>query len=117
MLKNPKTIIKTSEQAREMGRKSKRGASLKTVLKRIFDKGDKFTRDQFIVDCLKMAKKNPAMAKIIWEYDSGKVTEKVEMTGADGKSFIPPTIIVEGVLPKTEEENQNTSTDEFNATI
>jgi hypothetical protein len=117
MLKNPATLIKTSEQAREMGRKSKRGASLKTVLKKVFDKGGEFSRKDFVENCIKLARVNPAMAKIIWEYESGKVTETVELTGKNGVPITPPTIIVQGVEPKAETENQNTSTEQTDAVI
>ena len=83
----------------EAGKKSKRGVSIKHAIRRALLKGDKFTSD-IIADALltHTTKGNAAMAKLIMEYIDGKVTDKMEMTGADGQplktkieiGFLPP---------------------------
>ena len=108
---------KTSAAGRKGGKNKKGFRSLKSVMREILHSGDIDIKAYVKSQMLQAMKGNSGMARLQWEYHDGKVTDKVEMTGADGKSFIPPTIIVEGVSPKTEIENQNTSTNESNATI
>ena len=81
------------------GKKSKRGVSIKSALKRMFAEG-RVSQDEFVDNLAEQAKQgNGAIAKLIVECIDGKVTDKLEITGAGGKDFIPPKIVVQGVKP------------------
>jgi len=71
------------ETASIAGKKSKRPVSLKRALKEMFQKeaksGGKLTEENFVKACaLAGMKGNAGMAKMIFEYIDGKVTEKIE---------------------------------------
>ena len=74
-----------SETAKEAGKKSRRGVSLKTSLKTMFEdeaeNGGKLTAENFVKACtIKAMKGNSGLAKMIFEYIDGKVKEEVEIT-------------------------------------
>jgi len=93
---NPKNQIKSSEQAREMGRKSKRGVSIKSALKKQLETGkidvDKLAGMFFI----QAMKGNSAYAKMIMEYIDGKVKDQIETTDMTA----PKKIVIEVVKSK-----------------
>jgi hypothetical protein len=84
MANNPNLPKFTSEQAREAGKKSKRGRSLKTLLREVCENGEidekKFIKSLY----LNAMKGNSGIAKLIMEYREGKVVDKVEHSGPDG---------------------------------
>lgn len=82
----------TSETAREAGKKSKRGISLKKALKNVLreelekakEGNDKaLTPELVIKSWLVTSMKNPAMAKVIIDL-SGELKKKIEHTGKGG---------------------------------
>jgi hypothetical protein len=96
---NPKNQIKTKKQASEMGKKSKRGISLKTKLKEVLLNG-RIDPDEFIESMYKNAiKGNSGIARLIFDHMEGKPTEKIELTGTDGQP-IENKLQIEFVEPK-----------------
>lgn len=79
-----KKLIKTTEQAKEMGSKggkAKKGyRSLKSVMKEILESGEIDVKAYVKSQMIQAMKGNSGMAKIQWEYHDGKVKEEIEMT-------------------------------------
>lgn len=76
---------KGSKEASECGKKSKRGVSIKSAMKRLIKSG-KVDVDKYAQSLFDNAMKgNAGIAKLISEYLDGKVTEKTELTGRDGE--------------------------------
>jgi hypothetical protein len=82
MVKNPKTLIKTSEQASEMGRKggkAKKGyRSLKSVMREILASGEIDVKAYVKSQMVQAMKGNSGMARIQWEHHDGKPLQKIE---------------------------------------
>jgi len=93
-----KTTISSSEQAREMGKKSKRGKSLRHEIIRQFNDAE-CDRGEVIKEWIEQSKTNAAYAKLIIENESGKVPDKMELTGQDGEP-IQNEITIKFVKPK-----------------
>lgn len=71
---------------------------VKTQIKNpVTDKLERGTvRDEVIIKAIAEARKGNIKAlAIILDSSYGKITEKKEITGADGKDLIPPKVIVE----------------------
>jgi len=81
---NLKPFKKGEKRAVECGKKSKRGVSLKTALKKMFkeqnDMSGDLSEENFVKACtLAGMKGNAGMAKIIFEYIDGKVKQEIEL--------------------------------------
>jgi hypothetical protein len=80
-----KPFKKGDPRAVAAGKKSKRPPSIATALKKLLQEDDKLTPELLAKACIKHALDgSPAHMKLAMEYIDGKVTDKVEMTGADG---------------------------------
>jgi hypothetical protein len=81
------------------GKKSKRGISLKTSLRKFFEKevkkNGKITPEKFMqAGVLHGMKGNAQMFKLVYEIMEGKITDKVELTGSmDNKLEIIKKVI------------------------
>jgi len=79
--KNLKPFKKGDSRAIEAGKKSKRGISIVTALKKQFLSGE-IDIDKIAKEMIEQMPKNPAMAKLIIEQLDGKPLDKIEITGA-----------------------------------
>ena len=78
---------KGSKRTIEAAKKSKRGVSLVTTLKRKLENNPDIA-DQLMQALIEHAVDgSPAHMKLAMEYLDGKVTDKVEMTGKDGEAL------------------------------
>ena len=114
-------LIKGDPETREIARKggkAKKGyRSLKSVMREILASGEIDIKAYVKAQMLQAIKGNSGMARLQWEYHDGKVKDELELTGKNGAPITPPVIIVQGVEPKTETENQNTDTEQTDAAV
>lgn len=107
----------TKERGKKGGQNKKGFRSLKSVMREILASGEIDVKAYVKTQMLQAMKGNSGMARLQWEYHDGKVKDELELTGRDGAPITPPVIIVQGVEPKTETENQDTSTEQTDTTV
>lgn len=84
--------FKKGQGGRPKGARNKATVEVETACRALVD--DPKYREYF-AHRLGVGQLPPALEAMVWHYAYGKPTERMEVTGADGKDFMPAKVIIE----------------------